>query len=153
MDIPLANKLKKRLHLETALLQDELVNLVYDISHPVLHGGTAVWRCYQGNRFSEDLDFYLSDIISFKEKFTEKIKERNLTIAKYKQTDNLIFAKISNGTVEVRFEANFARKTNGVVKPYEKTNGGFTDILTLSPDDLIIEKINAYNSRELIRDI
>ncbi|MFH1246948.1 MAG: nucleotidyl transferase AbiEii/AbiGii toxin family protein, partial [Candidatus Micrarchaeota archaeon] len=59
MNFPLANKLKKRLHLETATLQDEVVDLIYSISSPVLHGGTAIWRCYAGNRFSEDLDFYM----------------------------------------------------------------------------------------------
>ena len=59
MRIPLANKLKKRLHSETAFLQDEVIDIVYGLEpNAVLHGGTAIWRCYQGNRFSEDLDFY-----------------------------------------------------------------------------------------------
>ncbi|MEM1546291.1 MAG: nucleotidyl transferase AbiEii/AbiGii toxin family protein [Candidatus Methanomethylicia archaeon] len=25
----------------------------------VIHGGTAIWRCYGSNRFSEDVDVYL----------------------------------------------------------------------------------------------
>ncbi len=153
MNIPLANRLKKRLHVETALLQDEIVDLVYSFSQPILHGGTAVWRCYAGNRFSEDLDFYLANHRSFAEEFSTKVKERGLQLLKLKTTENLIFAKVSNNAVEVRFEANFGKKVKGIVKNFEKTDGTFTYILTLSPDDLIVEKMNAFNSRRFIRDI
>lgn len=153
MKIPLSNMLKKRLHLETALLQDEIVDLVYSFSQPILHGGTAVWRCYAGNRFSEDLDFYLPNATGFTAHFTAKVKERGLQLLKLKKTDNLIFAKVSNGLVEVRFEANFNKKVKGVVKNFEKTNGAFAPILTLAPDELIVEKMNAYRSRKFIRDI
>lgn len=153
MNIPLGNKLKKRLHLETALLQDEIVDLVYSFSQPILHGGTAVWRCYGGNRFSEDLDFYLPNEKDFEADFTTKVKERGLQLLKLKTTDNLIFAKVSNGMVEVRFEANFNKKVKNIVKNFEKTNGAFAAVLTLSPDELIVEKMNAYRSRKFIRDI
>ena len=60
MKLPLFNRLKKRQHRELALLQDEITDIVYRISdEAVLHGGTAIWRCYGGNRFSEDIDIYI----------------------------------------------------------------------------------------------
>ncbi len=141
------------MHLETAILQDEVVDLVYSFSQPVLHGGTAVWRCYNGNRFSEDLDFYSENPTNFEEAFAAKVKQRNLNLLKLKSTENLIFAKVSNGAVEVRFEANFNKKVKSVVKNFEKTDGTFASVLTLTPDELIAEKIDAYRSRRFVRDL
>lgn len=155
MDIPLANRLKKRLHVETAGLQDELMDIVYQLEpNAVLHGGTTIWRCYGGNRFSEDLDFYFTPQDHFKEQFETIISERKLTLSKYKQTSNLIFSKVSNGSVEVRLEVNYGTQTpKAVLRPYEKVNGTFMDILTLSAEQLLLEKIKAYSSRKLVRDI
>ncbi|MHB1812966.1 MAG: nucleotidyl transferase AbiEii/AbiGii toxin family protein [Thermoplasmataceae archaeon] len=69
MKIPIANQLKKRQQVEIASLQDELISLMYAVSDDlILHGGTAIWRCFSGKRFSEDLDFYS---ISFPEKLME----------------------------------------------------------------------------------
>lgn len=107
MQIPLANKLKKRMHTEIAALQDELVDIIYEIDkQAVLHGGTAIWRCYNGNRFSEDLDFYSGSSDDFRGYFETKLKNHALSLLKFKKTKNVIFSKISNGTVEVRFEIN-----------------------------------------------
>jgi hypothetical protein len=55
--IPLALKLKKRTHRTVAYAQDLIVPQIY-VSFPfsVVHEGTAIWRCYGGNRFSEDKD-------------------------------------------------------------------------------------------------
>ena len=155
MRIPLANKLKKRLHSETAFLQDEVIDIVYGLEpNAVLHGGTAIWRCYQGNRFSEDLDFYFIIGEKLERELTKRIKERNLQLIKYKKTENVVFSKISNNNVEVRLEVNFLPQDKDiVVRPYEKIDGSFIDIFTLSPEQLLVEKINAYNSRRLIRDI
>ncbi len=52
MKVPLEKRLRKRLHVEIGLLQDELMELLYSISDSlVLHDGTAVWRCYGGIDF------------------------------------------------------------------------------------------------------
>ncbi|MBU3958073.1 MAG: nucleotidyl transferase AbiEii/AbiGii toxin family protein, partial [Nanoarchaeota archaeon] len=60
MQIPLQLKLKKKSHREIARLQDVVVDMMYRIfPKAVLHGGTAIWRCYKGNRFSEDIDVYI----------------------------------------------------------------------------------------------
>ncbi len=49
--------------LRLAELQDEVIDIIYDRFEPdaVLYGGTAVWRCYGGNRFSEDIDICMSN--------------------------------------------------------------------------------------------
>jgi len=153
MRIPLYNRLKKQAHKEIAMLQDEVVDIIYFISpKAVLHGGTAIWRCYEGNRFSEDLDFYLSTNNGFKESFSEQLKSRGLILLKYKETGNSIFSKISNISSEIRFEASLRKIKKYEIKPYEKTNGAYIDVLTLSPEDLLLEKANAYANRKLIRD-
>ena len=46
--------------LKIASLQDYIVELIYSKLEPsaILYGGTAIWRCYGGMRFSENLDIY-----------------------------------------------------------------------------------------------
>ncbi len=146
-------RLKKRAHVEVARLQDELIEVAYDLDNElVLHGGTAIWRCYAGSRFSEDLDLY-SKHAERLDVFKEKTTPRGLEVKKWKKTENLIFCKIANEVTEVRIEVNFKKKTTPVVAAFEKIDGSFIDVLTLSPEDLILEKISAFNSRRLIRDI
>ncbi|MFH1285133.1 MAG: nucleotidyl transferase AbiEii/AbiGii toxin family protein [Candidatus Micrarchaeota archaeon] len=154
MILPLEKRLKKRLHIEIARLQDEVVEILYGVENDlVFHGGTAIWRCYQGNRFSEDLDFYCKNIEKVERQFREKISERGLTVLKFKKTANLVFCKISNGSTEIRVEINYAVKKKAVVKNYEKTDGSLMDVFTLSPEELVLEKIGAYENRRFIRDI
>ncbi len=154
MIIPLEKRLRKRMHVEIALLQDEVMEILYGIDNDlILHGGTAIWRCYGGNRFSEDLDFYCLGCEGLEQSFRERLSGRGLSVLKFKKTENLIFCKISNGEVEVRVEVNFAAKKVSVARPYERTDGTFMDVLTLSPEELILEKIEAYNGRRFVRDI
>lgn len=40
-----------------------------------LHGGTAIWRCYSGNRFSEDVDAYVDKDIEKIDRFFEELKK------------------------------------------------------------------------------
>ncbi|MEM3556069.1 MAG: nucleotidyl transferase AbiEii/AbiGii toxin family protein [Candidatus Micrarchaeia archaeon] len=156
MEIPLSKRLRKRAHQEVALLQDELVEMMYAAfqqERPVLHGGTAIWRCYKGNRFSEDLDFYAREKKNFRELFFREAAARGLEVTKYKQTSNVIFAKVSNGSAEVRLEINTTKTVSGIVAEYEKVNGWRMDVLTLSPEELIREKMSAYETRRMARDI
>ncbi len=156
MEISLANRLKKKAHLEVAMLQDEVVEVIYASFgelEPVLHGGTAIWRCYNGNRFSEDLDFYAKTNGDFKDKWIAEMNKRSLTVLKFKQTENTIFAKVSNGEAEVRLEMAKRKPGKEVIAAYEKANGAKMNIYTLTAEELIVEKMNAYKSRRLIRDI
>ncbi|MFH1664069.1 MAG: nucleotidyl transferase AbiEii/AbiGii toxin family protein [archaeon] len=154
MRIPLSNRLKKRLHTEIALLQDEVIDIVYSIEEKaVLHGGTALWRCYSGNRFSEDLDFYLNAGEKFEKEFRKKLESRGLQLKKYKKTGNAVYSKISNGTTEVRFEAALRKPKEAEAREYERADGSFSTVFTLPPEKLLEEKMNAYKNRKLIRDL
>ncbi len=148
--IPLEKRLRKRLHAEVGRLQDEVVEVLYSLGTFVLHGGTAVWRCYGGNRFSEDLDLYgRIDVETLK----EALRARALTVLKLKETENLIFGKVSSGHAEVRIEINKAVEKTPTVKAYERMDGSYMDIYTLSPEELVKEKIRAYLSRRFVRDL
>ena len=60
MDIPLEGLLKNKEYLEMARLQDEVIARLYSIDTKLtFHGGTSIWRCYGGKRFSYDLDLYV----------------------------------------------------------------------------------------------
>lgn len=154
MQIPLEKRLKKRMHVEIAALQDEVMEILYGIDNDlVLHGGTAIWRCYGGNRFSEDLDLYCRNSEKIELRLRQTIESRGLTVQKFKKTKNLIFMKISGGQTEIRVEINFSVFKKPVARPYERTDGTFMNVLTLSEEDLVIEKISAYEQRLFIRDI
>lgn len=155
MKIPLLNRLRRQAHKDVALLQDELVEIIYSFfldCKPVFHGGTAIWRCYAGNRFSEDLDFYAKPAGDFKQRFLAKAGERGLTVAKFKETQNLVFCKVSDGKAEVRLEINKQGK-KGAAGEYEKADGGFLTIFVLSASELLKEKMLAYENRRFIRDV
>ena len=159
MKISIANKLKKQLHKDQGYLQDELMNILYDLFPDlILHGGTTIWRCFNGNRFSEDLNFYLSEETIVENKFKLALEKEGLTLVKYKTTDNVIFSKISDNKVEVRVEIRLLKKNDTifakkVIKEYEKIDGSTITINTLSANDLLLEKANAFVNRKLVRDI
>ncbi len=159
MRLPLSNKLKKQYHKDQGYLQDELITNLYDVLPDlILHGGTTIWRCYGGNRYSEDLDFYLVEQGDIQVKIKQTLEKINLNLIKYKQTDNVIFAKASNNKIDVRVEIRILKKKDPillkkVVREYEKIDGSIISIYTLSVEDLLLEKANAYLNRRLIRDI
>ena len=152
MRLPLEKRLKKRAHIDIAYLQDEAVRLMYGIeSGLVLHGGTAIWRCYGGNRFSEGLDFYGKRID--KGRLEKDANSRGLEVEKAKETENLLYAKVSDASATVRVKVNFSKRPGAVAMPYENANGSTTEILALSRLDLLKEKIGAYQNRLLVRDL
>jgi len=157
MKLKLINRLKKRSHKELALLQDIVIDIVYEIfPKAVLHGGTAIWRCYQGTRFSEDIDIYLDkyDVNNIGH-FKEKLKNRKLELKKFKITDNVIYAKIAMNKIIMRLEVSFLKFNHNkiILKKYETIDGNYISIFTLSAEELIKEKVKAYLSRKFVRDI
>jgi len=154
MEIPLEKRLRKRLHVEIGRLQDEVVEAAYALdSGLVFHGGTAIWRCFNGNRFSEDIDLYCPKPEKMADGLEAALSSRALSLVKFKRTENLIFSKISNGEAEVRLEINLSAKKKGVAMRYERINGSSMDVLCLSADELFCEKISAYENRRFVRDI
>jgi predicted nucleotidyltransferase component of viral defense system len=79
------------------------------------------------------------------------LKSLGFIIKKFKLTNNKLFSKLLYENVEVRFEASF-KNIRSVVKTFELVDGNFINVLTLSAEDLIIEKINAYKKRKKVRD-
>jgi predicted nucleotidyltransferase component of viral defense system len=156
MKIPLYQKLKKKSHKEIALAQDILVIELYKkFPDAVIHGGTAIWRCFGSNRFSEDVDIYLPKKYKNKETledFFEQLKASGLELIKFKLTNDTLFSKLNYGEVEIRLEAVF-KEVESVLKSFELTDGNSINVLTLSAEDFILEKILAYKKRKMVRDL
>ena len=154
MKVPLANQLRKRQQVEISILQDEMTRIVYNISDDsVLHGGTSVWRCYSGKRFSEDLDFYSMSFPDLVDKFRREISAAGLSITKLDDAGSVISSRICDGRVKVRLDINHKRKVEGIPVKYELSDGSYTEVLSLSPNQIILEKIAAYTDRRFVRDI
>ncbi len=154
MKIPLEKRLRRQAYRDVAELQDQIVEIVYYLMpHAVLHGGTAIWRCFDGNRFSEDLDFYIQMEDDFKTKLEEQMQLLRLRLTKFKHTPNTIYSNIENENTTVALEIALRPYENPTTREYEKINGTAMDIFTPSAGELLVEKLNAYTNRKLIRDI
>ena len=153
MKIPLAVKLRKQAHRDIALAQDSIMEEVYGyFPGSVFHGGTAIWRCYQGNRFSEDLDFYLPG----KEKadaFFQALERKGFRILKKRVKENSLYSLLAFNRTEVRFEGIFGKKCKGILKEYEMADGNLFTITTLAAEDLLNEKIADFLARKKVRDL
>ena len=151
--IPLILKLKKKAHKDIAAAQDLLVQEMYNVfGNAVLHGGTAIWRCYNGNRFSEDVDVYLNKDLGKINLFFGNLEKKGFIIMKKKVGENSIFSNLEINRSSVRFEALFKSK-NGILKEYETVEGNLITVYTLTPEELIGEKVEAYLKRLKIRDL
>jgi predicted nucleotidyltransferase component of viral defense system len=156
MILPIDKKLKKRTHKSIALAQDILIIEIYNsFSNAIVHGGTALWRCYGSNRFSEDIDVYLP--LNVKEanleNFINTLKRKDFVVNKFKKTNNSIFAKFSYLNVVVRFEAVFKNIKDFITKNFEMSDGTSIIVNTLQPEEIIKEKVSAYIKRKKIRDL
>jgi predicted nucleotidyltransferase component of viral defense system len=153
--IPLERKLKKKVHRQVALAQDILVNEIYRFfPRAILHGGTAIWRCFGSNRFSEDLDFYLSSFSKEKlSQFLENLENLGFSKLKFRQTKNAIFSQFKYAQAIVRFEAIAKKIKDYQTISFEMIDGNSIIVNTLYPKDLIKEKISAYLKRQKIRDL
>ncbi len=152
-EIPLNLKLRKKAERDIAYAQDILVGELYKVfDNAVIHGGTAIWRCYKGNRFSEDIDVYIKKDEEKIELLFANLEKLGFKIIKKRIKENSLYSELSfNGTI-VRFEATFQNK-KPFSKQYETSESFFIKVYTLSPEDLIIEKVETYLKRKKIRDL
>ena len=151
MELPISSILKRRNELETAQLEDEVVGMLSGITDKLaLHGGTAVWRCYGGKRFSKDVDVYVWER-DFREKFLESAKRIGIEVLKFREK-KLTYIHVRKGDTEIKIEPNNAEKVS-ILAPYERVDGSKINILVLSPEDLVTEKIKAYEDRRAYKDI
>jgi predicted nucleotidyltransferase component of viral defense system len=151
--IPLILKLNRQLHKDTSSAQDIIVKALYKVfDKAVLHGGTAIWRCYSGNRFSEDIDCYIPKDIKKIDSLFDMLVKEGFVIKKKKIGDNSLYSNMQIGRTTVRFEALF-KTAKGSLKEYETADGNFITIYTLTPEELIGEKVEAYIKRLKVRDL
>jgi len=153
MKIPLTLKLKKESHKKIAAAQDIIVQELYSVfNNAVLHGGTAIWRCYDANRFSEDIDVYIKKDIAKINLLFSNLEKRGFVVEKKKIGENSLYSSMLFDRVYVRFEALF-KKVDGSLKEYENIDGNLTTVYTLTPEEFIHEKTAAYLKRFKVRDI
>ncbi|HLC31969.1 MAG TPA: nucleotidyl transferase AbiEii/AbiGii toxin family protein [Candidatus Nanoarchaeia archaeon] len=153
VSIPLQTKLKRESHRKIAYAQDLVVKEVYSVfDKAVLHGGTAIWRCYSGRRFSEDLDFYLPHDHQEIGRLFENLKKIGFEVKRKKISETSVYSELVLDRAVVRLEATF-QKITGVLCDYELSDGNRMIIYSLTPESFLIEKCITYLKRFKIRDL
>ncbi len=150
MDIPIAGMLTGK-RLDVARMQDALIALIYDYVQPdaVLYGGTAVWRCYGGGRFSEDIDIYVNK--TFAKNLGAHLEKNGMNVT-WKDKELPLHMRISDGKTDVLLEASVGRFESAITQ-YVKVDGSSMTISALQPSELFIRKMEAYEGRRYIRDM
>ena len=153
--IPLSARLKKRVHREVAFAQDVVVSEAFDaFPDTVLHGGTAIWRCYDGARFSEDVDAYLPGYSEEAgRRFRRGLAAKGVKELKFKATSSTIFGRFELGGAAVSFEGALRQPPSRVVRGYETLGGGRMMVAVLPAEGLLAEKAATYLHRRKVRDL
>src|SRR3989344_4683364 len=100
--IPLNLKIIKKSQKELAYTQDILVEELYkSIPNAVIHGGTAIWRCYKGNRISEDIDVYIDKDNKQIGDFFESLEKKGFKIIKKRAKETSLYAEIIIGDTPI----------------------------------------------------
>ncbi len=151
--LPLSLRIKRETHSKIASAQDDILEEVYQkFPQAVLHGGTAIWRCYHGKRFSEDLDFYLPHDKKAAEELFSSLEHKGFKVIKQKISPTSIYSELEKERVAVRLEATY-QKVKRNLQEYETVDGRKISIYTLTPEEFIIEKVATYLKRFKIRDL
>jgi len=151
--IPLNLKLKKKIDRDIAYAQDIIVHELYKIfPNAIIHGGTAIWRCYNGNRFSEDVDAYIPRNLGKIEEFFKSLENIGFKIIKKRVKEASLYSEFDFNRTPVKFEATFQNK-KPFFKKYETSESFFINVYTLSPENLINEKVETYLKRKKIQDL
>ncbi len=152
---PIERLLSNDAQVAVARLEDSVVKAIYEIDpKTVMHGGTAIWRCYGGQRFSSDVDLYLTEaqVKKFNFELTWKISKYNLKHDPPVHAGRMV--RIFNDTAETRLEAMMPpSRLKAVPALYELTDGTKMSIRTLSVDGFIMEKMSTYLKRFYARDL
>lgn len=152
-NIPLSLRLRKKAEKDVAYAQDLIVGELYNFfPNAIIHGGTAIWRCYNGNRFSEDVDVYIERDLNKIEEFFRSLENIGFKIIKKRVKDNSIYSDLDLNGIPARFEATFQNKSP-FLRRYETCESFFINVNTLSPEDLVIEKVETFLKRLKIRDL
>ncbi|MCW6168958.1 MAG: nucleotidyl transferase AbiEii/AbiGii toxin family protein [Thermoplasmatales archaeon] len=137
--------------LKLSELQDYVIDIIYDKyqSDALLYGGTAIWRCFGGTRFSEDIDMYL-DKRSF-DSFVSSLNKYGLRLI-WQDPEFPTTVRISNNQAELLLETKEGYAENEI-RAYSRIDGSTKTISVLSATELMVRKVEAYLGRRFIRDI
>ncbi len=152
MEEPIESQLHSESQLRVARLQDDVIKIIFKSAGSVVHGGTAIWRCYNGKRFSEDIDLYVHKKQRLQQ-LVNRIVQSGLRIQFNRERRGTIYYDISNDQVDISLQVKILSRKKGVLAQYERVDGVRTEIYALRPEALIGEKMEAYLDRRLIRDI
>lgn len=151
--IPLILRLKRQQHKKIAQAQDLIIQELYNVfNNAVLHGGTAIWRCYNGRRFSEDIDVYIPRDKKKIDLLFDRFQKRGFLLQKKKLKKNRLYSDLKYQRTLVRFEALF-KTLQGELVDYETSDSNLITVYSLLPKNLIKEKVDAYLNRKKIRDL
>jgi predicted nucleotidyltransferase component of viral defense system len=158
MKVPIAIKLKSREFLDLAELQDLFIDTLLSLdSDFVLHGGTGIWRCYSGNRFSFDIDVYVASekkIENIKNSVAVGLGRLGIYTDKISATNRSLRIYVSNSKSKLSVDIKcWERGKKGSVRDFERINGTTIKLRTLTAEQYILEKIDAYESRKYARDL
>lgn len=139
-----------------AIIEDDIVELVLKhFEGFVMHGGTSVWRCYGGNRFSRDMDFYNNlnpkEEHVFQKRFHKVLVDNGYPIReeKYNNKTNILHVIFRGENTTGKLDITFA-KADGVAAEYVKVDGTKRIIRALSPAALFVEKMDTYLNKYAI---
>lgn len=119
-NVPIAALISGK-RLAVAALQDVVVEIIYDrVQYDAqMYGGTAIWRCYNGSRFSEDIDIYVKR--GFVKKLEKQLPLHGLSIT-WRNPELGSDMRISDGVTEVLLEAKEGGAESMLVQ-YAKVDG------------------------------
>lgn len=139
-----------------AMLQDRAAESIFSARvGAVFHGGTAVWRCYGGERFSKDIDIYVKNRQAVEKILYrlmrggmrhELLQERKTSFGLYRNY------AVRSGLSDIALQTTFA-KMKGSIATYELVNGSYTNVVSLTAEELLLEKLDALIDRSKARDL
>jgi predicted nucleotidyltransferase component of viral defense system len=136
------------------VIKDFLLYLNTKSNKFVLKGGTSLMMCYNLTRFSEDIDLdgsdkntFFSIIDCFVNDFSQKYNGINYRRAKDTDTVKRVFIHYG-GDKPLKVEVSYRKKTIDI-NDCCILNG----ILVYNIDAIMFMKLNAFNSRDKIRDL
>lgn len=137
--------------LKKAELQDRVIEIIANsVQSWCFHGGTAIWRCYGGKRFSKDIDMYMKEDNDI-EKALNRLRQAGFKAGKDAERRTTSFYTIRNST-DISLQIKIKPAQCGIAT-YTETDGTMIDVYAIAPEGLVLEKIDAYNDRMLERDL
>ena len=152
---PIEKKLRSEAQIAIARLQDRTLEAALAVEQSIiLHGGTAIWRCFNGKRFSFDLNIYASEgqLKRLSNSLTWELDKRGMIMDYSRFMERVIDVHDVSASTKLEVSPK-PERIHSVQKEYIKSDGTKMFINTLSEDDFIMEKIKAYKSRNYARDI